>query len=490
MGVLRGILDPHFADWPHLYFYVSAAWLLPFHWIGLVSDQASGYLGVRILDAILGSLTVLLVYAFGRRAYGTLAGFFAAAALAVAYLHVRDSHFATLDIPLTLATIAGLYVAYRTLTLRGGRPLILNGVMLGIAASLKYNGALLASGIAAAQVMRARLQESRITQLLGRLAVVAVVGVLTLLLTSPFLVFDPAMTQHGVGYIFQHLAKSTAPAIGWVELSRALWFGLDPALVLVAVVGVAYAGWRRQPADWIVLVFLLVYFVFIGAGGSVFFRYADPMIPPLLLLGGRALADLTQLLTVRRVRWLAFGAALAIILVPAAAHDLRYDTLIQQTDTRTLAYTWLAQHVPAGSRAAVPYMAGPAHDQAMIDSGEHSHGATSPYVASFLDSRLETQYSILELTRDDLQWTSLDVFTRQGIHFVVVGYETPGTGCQVDSPLERLLRQQGPPVASFSPTTGCPSSTFDPIDTYYVPLAGYSGWNRPGPYIRIYQLNG
>src|SRR5690348_9859762 len=77
MGILQGVLDPHFADWPHLYFYVAAAWLAPFKLIGLVSDQASGYLGVRILDAMLGSLTVLLVFDFGRRAYSWLAGFLA-----------------------------------------------------------------------------------------------------------------------------------------------------------------------------------------------------------------------------------------------------------------------------------------------------------------------------------------------------------------------------------------------------------------------------
>ena len=110
----------------------------------------------------------------------------------------------------------------------------------------------------------------------------------------------------------------------------------------------------------------------------------------------------------------------------------------------------------------------------MIDRWEHSHGATDPYVASFLDSRLETQYTIRELTKEDLQLTSLESLRNEGITYVVVGYETPGTGCRVDSPLERLLQAQGPPLASFAPTTGCPQSVFDPIDTYYVPLAGYA----------------
>ena len=490
MGIFHGILDPHFADWPHLYFYVAAAWLAPFRLIGLVQDPASGYLGVRVLDALLGSLTVLIVFEFGRRAYGWLAGFFGASALAVAFLHVRDSHFATLDVPLTLACVAALYVAYRTIEARGVRPLLLNGIALGVAASLKYNGALVFAGVAAAQTLRARAERTSWPRILPRLALIAAVGIVTLAITSPFLALDPGMTQHGIGYIFQHLGKATAPAIGWVQLSLALWFGIDPVLVLLAIAGVAYAAWRRQPADVIILTFLAVYVVLIGAGGSVFFRYADPMIPLLLLLGGRALAVLVERTARGRTRRVALAAAFVLIGVAPLVHDVRYDLLIQQQDTRTLAFDWLASHVPVGSRAAVPYMAGPAHDQAMIDSGEHSHGATDLYVASFLDSRLETQYSIHELTRNDLQLTSLDSFRKEGISYVVVGYETPGTGCRVDSPLERALQAQGPPLASFAPTTGCPQSVFDPIDTYYVPLAGYGGWVRPGPYIRIYRLGG
>jgi 4-amino-4-deoxy-L-arabinose transferase-like glycosyltransferase len=490
MGIFHGILDPHFADWPHLYFYVAAAWLTPFRLIGLIQDQASGYFWVRVLDALLGSLTVLLVFEFGRRAYGWLAGFLGAAALSVAFLHVRDSHFATLDIPLTLACVATLYIAYRTIESPGWRPLVLNGIGVGVTASLKYNGALVLAGIAAAQVLAARAQRAAWSQLLTRLALIAAVGLVTLLITSPFLILDPGMTEHGIGYIFSHLGKATAPAIGWVQLSLALWSGIDPVLVLLALVGVTYAAWRREPADVIMLTFLVVYFLFIGAGRSVFFRYADPMIPFLLLLGGRAMAVLVERTAGRQARRLAVAVLLVLVVVAPFLHDVRYDLLIQQTDTRTLAFEWLAEHVPAGSRAAVPYMAGPAHDQAMIDSGEHSHGASDPYVASFLDGRLETQYTIHELTREDLQQSSLDRFRSEGITYVVVGYETPGTGCHAESPLERALLAQGPAVASFAPTTSCPDSVYDPIDTYYVPLAGYGGWVRPGPYIRIYRIAG
>ena len=488
MGVLHGVLNPHFADWPHLYFYVAAAWLAPFRLIGLVTDQASGYLGVRILDALIGTATVALAYEFGRRAYGWLPGVFAAAGVAVAFLHVRDSHFALLDVPLTLACTAGLYLAYRTIAASARRALIVNGVVLGIAASLKYNGALAFGSMAVAQLIRARMQESPPIRWLLRLVMLAAISVVALLITSPFLILDPATTRHGIGYIFQHLGTRTAPAIGWVQLTRALWYGIDPSLLLLALIGILYAMWRRTPADWILLTFTILYFGVIGSGGSVFFRYADPLIPPLMLLVGRVLAELVDLVPSTRTQWMALAAASSILMIPAVVHDVRVDGLMAQPDTRSQAFDWLEQHVPIGARAAIPYFPGPSHDQHLVDSNEHSHGATDPYVSSFLDGRLETRYSILELVPRDLDHPPLDRFRDENIQYVLVADQIPGRGCRPDTALEHALAELGPPVASFSPASGCPDSVFDPIDAYYVPLAGYAGWVRPGPWIRIYRF--
>jgi hypothetical protein len=124
-----------------------------------------------------------------------------------------------------------------------------------------------------------------------------------------------------------------------------------------------------------------------------------------------------------------------------------------------------------------------------VDSHEHSHGATDPYVASFLDGRLENRYSILELVPRDLDQPPLARFAEEGVTYVVVADQIPGTGCRPDTALERALLARGPAVASFSPTTACTDSIFDPIDAYYVPLAGYAGWVRPGPPIRIYRFS-
>jgi hypothetical protein len=75
-----------------------------------------------------------------------------------------------------------------------------------------------------------------------------------------------------------------------------------------------------------------------------------------------------------------------------------------------------------------------------------------------------------------------------GVRYVLIAYQDPAVGCRVASPLERALSAIGPPVASFGPASGCTSSVFDVIDGYYIPVSGYDGVQRPGPFIRIYAL--
>lgn len=490
MGLLHGVLDPHFADWPHLFFNLSALWLAPGALLGLVHDQPSAHLWVRALSALLGTATVLLVIDFGRRAFGWSSGLIAGAGLAVAFLAVRDSHFGTPDTALALAITGALYLAFRSIRARGRKPLLLNGLALGVAASLKYNGAIVLLSTAAGQALGTLANSGTRATFVRRTTVIAAVGIVTLALTSPFLVLDPAMTGHGLGYIFSHLASETVDQIGFIRLLVALWYGLDPGLFLLGLAGVVYAAWRRTPADWVVLAFVLPYYLVIGAGHSVFFRYADPLIPPLALLAGRLASELVTSIARGKLRTPAVVAVVAAVVIPALIHDLRFDTLIQQADTRTLAYQWLDEHVTPGGRVAIPYKPGPAHDQALVESRTQSVGATDPYVAAFLENRLETGYTVHDLSEDELQGSSISALLQERVGYVVIARKRPDFGCASPTPLERQLRQQARLVASFSPTgSGCPvGSLFDSIDTYYVPLAGYAGLIRPGPVIRIYAL--
>jgi hypothetical protein len=206
------------------------------------------------------------------------------------------------------------------------------------------------------------------------------------------------------------------------------------------------------------------------------------------VLSGRALVVLARTLAAWVRPALTLGIGLLIALVPPLLHDVTFDRLIGHTDTRTLAARWLDAELPPGTTVATPYFAGPFHDQSMADEGHHTHGATTPYVASFLQNQLTSRFSVHELTDAELQ-ESADALRRDGVQYVVLATNKPDAGCAPPTPLERSLQALGAPLISFAPTrTGCPASVFDEIDAYYVPLNGYSGWDRPGPLITVYRI--
>jgi len=483
MGILHGTFDPSFANWPHLYVYVAAVWLgllQPiFGWLG----AAAPYLGVRLLDAVLGTVAVVVVYVPGNRAYGQATGLASAFFMAIAFLAVRESHFATIDMPLALATTLALYAVVRLTEVDTVRWRVVGGALLGMAASIKYNGALVFASFAAAEVWQHRRQPRALA--VG-LVTIAAVAALVFVVTSPFLLIDLSRFRSSLGYIFGQLSSTNLHEIGYIHLPRLLWYTLDPPLFLLAIGGLVYAAVRRTPADWVLLAFIIATFALIGSGFTVFARYADPLLPALVILCARLLVESSSRLVKPAV---AIGVGMAIVAVPAITHDLAYDQLITKTDTRTLAFDWMTARLPAGSQVATLYFAGVAHDQAMIDQGKYSHGAATSYVASFLQNQLQDRFRIYDLTAADLQRDSVTKLRNSGVDFIIYSATTPGDDCAPELPLEKALDAEAILLTSFSPTDGaCTGAAFEPIDAYFVPLIGYSGWVRPGPVIRIYSL--
>src|SRR5215203_1590996 len=104
-----GDFNPHFFDYPTLYIYaqlVVAALrfmtgAMSGHW-GSLGDVSSAefFLWARAMSAAIGTLTVLLVHQIGAR-WGTRPALLAAGLMAVMPLHVRESHYALTDVPLT-----------------------------------------------------------------------------------------------------------------------------------------------------------------------------------------------------------------------------------------------------------------------------------------------------------------------------------------------------------------------------------------------------
>jgi 4-amino-4-deoxy-L-arabinose transferase-like glycosyltransferase len=98
-------LNPHFFHYPSLLMYVDAALLR------VAGDSLEPRLVGRLVTVACGVGTVLLLGVLGARLFSPTVGLLAGLFLAVAYQHVRESHFATTDVPFVFLVTASLWAA-------------------------------------------------------------------------------------------------------------------------------------------------------------------------------------------------------------------------------------------------------------------------------------------------------------------------------------------------------------------------------------------
>jgi 4-amino-4-deoxy-L-arabinose transferase-like glycosyltransferase len=305
-----GGLDPDWFEYPSLLMYVLA----PFqNW----ADEPS-YLAGRFVVVALGLAGIAAAWWLGSRAYGTTAGFVAAAVTAVEVTHVAYSRMAVTDVPLTLGVAVAL-----ALMVSGRLPAA--GLAIGLAASFKYPAFTLLVPLAVAGWGQWR-----------RLAVSAALAPVAFLVSGPYFAVHLGEALGDVGRVQRFgrqgwLGFEDDPAAPIAFIER-LWEGMGPAL-LVATLGLVLALVHRTHADRILAAFVLVYFATLLPLDAHFDRYLLPLVPVLGALAGRvrSLAPVTLLLLVVPLVW-----------------SIRETEPLTRTDTRVVAHDWMRENLTPG----------------------------------------------------------------------------------------------------------------------------------------------
>src|SRR5712691_7939227 len=166
-----GDLDPRFFRYPTLQMYLTAmafgADYVQGRTLGrypsvaafrdaMIEDAPRFHLMARALVALFGTATVLVVYRLARDVMGHDTGLVAAFFLSLTYLHARDSHFGTTDVPLTFfLTLATLFV-WRSHVRGRVSDYAWAGLLAGLAMATKYLGLLVAFPLAVGHLLRPR----------------------------------------------------------------------------------------------------------------------------------------------------------------------------------------------------------------------------------------------------------------------------------------------------------------------------------------------
>ena len=474
-GYYRGYFEQTDFTYPPLYILAVAAtmWLV-FRQLPATLSRINIRLGLsdpstaaqrtvaRFLSAAAGVFSVWLLFRIGSRLFGRPTALVAAAFLALAFLHVRDSHFGVTDIPMTCMVLVGFLAIVKLSESGSHRDLFAAGIWTGLAVATKYNAALLvlpASFAILNDPLRRPIQ--------SRLVRIVIFGVI---MTAAFLVVCPySIPRHekflaDLANVSQHLAGGHGADLGrgWIyHLTTTLRHGLGIPLLGAGLVGFPLMIWREGRRGILVALFPVAYYVLTGSGRTVFARYILPAVPFLCLTAGYFVATTAAALTdyLRRPQWRVAVTTLmtAALLWPSALSVIAFDRLIAREDSRVIARRWIeARFAPGTTIGQIP-----------LSIGSSSH----------LYINYETDYQLPDITS-----TSRPE--------VVVVLSSPLGGPNPDKMPSWVERDYDLQFTEHVVAEDDRSNVYDQQDDYYVPLAGFHQIERPGPNVRIYVRRG
>lgn len=319
----------------------------------------------RAISATLGTATIPLVYLIAARVSGRTAGLLAAILLAAGVLHLRDSHFFSVDVSLTFFSVLAWLLLIDVASHGRTRAYVGSGVAIGLAALCKYSAAfllpltLIAHVFAPGRPLRADPWRAW-ARWLARGAIPGFVAGVTFLLLDPLVLLEldkfmadvrdnvTGPMSGGVRAIWAAQFTNVQPRPFW--FTNILWWGLGPAFEIWAVLGVAWLLWRRDRVALMAAAFPIVYYIVGGRTALPFARYGVPLVPALAVAAGAFSADL-----LRHSGWRRRTGMVAATIVVAATvlYAAAYMNVFIKPDARLTAAEYLRRRVPEGSRILV-----------------------------------------------------------------------------------------------------------------------------------------
>ncbi len=368
--------NPRFFNYPGLVIYVNAAaycivfFLLrqfgggPPTFQAFADQSQSGFLplsAARIPYTLPGHVVALSFSAIGltatyfvayRLTRNRLTSALAVLLAGTSLLWVQQSHMDTVDLPLAAMCMLTLWLVMRWIdSERRSRPLALAmGIAVGLAASAKYNGAVV--GVA---ILVAALAEEgfRFDRLIHQMLFVGLGAAGAFLAFNPYVLVERSTFLGSFRYESRHAFElghfGYDTRTPWLEHSLALVNGIGIVPVALGVVGLVILVRERTVArskKLALLAFGLAFTLVVFRSLLAFDRYVLPLVP---LMGSLAAIGIVGLC--ERVRGPTLSGLVVTVLGSAALaqscyRSVRHDWLLTRPDTRELLLSLLSAERP------------------------------------------------------------------------------------------------------------------------------------------------
>jgi len=348
-----GDLNPHMFYLPTFFMYLLFGLFGLFYATGFLTGVFSNpddfltlflrqpelfYTLARTVSVVFGVATVGVIYLLGKEFKNKTVGTWAALFLAVNFLHVRDSHFATMDIALTFFMTLSLVYLLHFLNYKNKDAYWKAVAIAAVATATKYNGIVLILPIAVAYLAD---RPSPIA-LIRDFFISTLIFMVIFFCLSPYVFLDFATAIKFIEHLYM---LNTHFTIVWSDRFEMLVSSIGLPFFILVMIGFLKCFWPIRLKNFILSLFMVAYCFMIIKAGQPFERYFLPLIPVSLIWAFPGAEWLTLKIKRPSGDRLILGLTVLILVLPKTIYQ---DVLFFRKDTRDLTREWIVQHIPPG----------------------------------------------------------------------------------------------------------------------------------------------
>ncbi len=215
----------------------------------------------RLLSAFAGVATVWVVFRIGTRLFDRYTGLVASVFLALAFLHVRDSHFGVTDIPMTALVMLAFFWIVKLWESGTTLDLLVAAALTGAATATKYNAVLLVLPASFALLAEPGRHSLRVRGV--RILAFVFVLVAVFLILCPSALLNRTQFVRDLAFESHHLATGHGDidlGRGWTyHLTHSLRYGLGLPLFSASLAGMVLLLRQAPGKGVLVVAFPLAY---------------------------------------------------------------------------------------------------------------------------------------------------------------------------------------------------------------------------------------
>lgn len=324
----------------------------------LTRSQDFFYYLARYETAIVGSLSVLLVYLLGKRLFSTKVGVVAAFFTAVNYRHVLSSTLSLADAPLSTFALLSVLLSTTLLVNRSMKSYLLAGVGLGLTLSVKYfiytiPTFFLCHLLSVWQVHNKISWRIRETLLALKLLLSLLVALALFLAINPFLVIDwkEAGSQLALNFHFYNISSSSVNPGFYIKSLFPIYYlfkyGIGEILSVLIAAGFVYSTFRYPKSALLLVSTILpfLYFLLVVSGAN-FVRNYTAIIPLLMVFPAILIIDSVHYLKIGSRTLPVLAIVVFLVGFPSLKNSFLLSSSFAKTQNQELLLNWIVDNIP------------------------------------------------------------------------------------------------------------------------------------------------